>query len=54
MSLLTVPILAWLLEQEKRNGQHLVTALIDEAVAEHGLLRLQKLKPDGKLVPVAG
>jgi len=34
--------------------QHLMAALIDEAAAELGLVRLQKLKPDGKLVPVAG
>ncbi len=54
MSLLTLPILAWFLEQEKRNMRHLMSALIDEAAAELGLLRLQKLKPDGKLVPVAG
>jgi hypothetical protein len=53
MSLLTLPILAWFLEQEKRNMQHLMVALIDEAAGEFGLLRLQKLKPDGKLVPVA-
>ncbi len=54
MSLLTLPILAWFLEQEKRNMQQLMKALIDEAAAELGLLRLQKLKLDGKLVPVAG
>jgi len=31
-----------------------MAALIAEAAAGHGPLRLQKLKPDGKFVSIAG
>jgi hypothetical protein len=40
MMLLSLPILSWFLEYEKRTTQAQITALLDEVAAEFGLTRV--------------
>lgn len=53
MILLTIPVFGWYLEQEKRNLQLLIAALLDEVARQSGFLKLQYQKQNDKLVPVA-
>jgi glycosyltransferase involved in cell wall biosynthesis len=52
--LLTLPILAWWLEQEKRDLQRLVAAFLDEVARSHRMQRLQWDAAHERLVPSPG
>ncbi len=41
MLLLTMPILGWFIEQEKRNQQRLIAAFLDDVARQRGLARLK-------------
>ncbi len=51
MLLLTIPLLGWFLEQEKKNLQALIAGLLDESAAHLGMVKLKSCSPDQTLVP---
>jgi len=52
MLLLTMPILGWFLEQEKRNQQRLIATFLDEVARQRGLTKLQADPKREKFEPV--
>ena len=53
MLLLTMPILGWFLEQEKRNQQRLIAAFLDEVARQRGLTKLRFVPAQDKFEPAA-
>lgn len=51
MLLLTMPILGWFLEQEKRNQQRLIAAFLDDVARQRGLTKLKLLREQEKFEP---
>jgi glycosyltransferase involved in cell wall biosynthesis len=52
--LLTLPILAWWLEQEKKDLQRLVAAFLDEVARGHRMQRMEWDAPRKRLIPLEG
>jgi glycosyltransferase involved in cell wall biosynthesis len=50
--LLTMPVLGWFLEQEKRNQQQLIAAFLDDLAKQRGLTKLELEPKEEKFVPV--
>ena len=50
--LLTLPILAWWLEQEKKDLQRLVAAFLDEVARGHQMQRMEWNEERDRLIPL--
>jgi hypothetical protein len=52
MTLLTMPLLGWFFEQEKRNLQRLIAGFLDEVAASRKMTRLKYRGEEEKFVPM--